>query len=234
MKRLLLPAVLATLFVGAVAAQPIPPARQDTSLKGEVLEVQDVDSYTYLRLRTKDGETWAAVNKSPVRKGAQVTIEDPMEMSDFTSKALNRTFPTIVFGTLGGAAAGSAMGDPGHVHGDRSAAADVETITVARAEGPDARSVADIVGRSAELKDKPVTVRGKVVKVAANILEMNWIHLRDGTGSAKDGTDDILVTTKDEPQVGDIVVAKGTVRTNVDFGAGYAYKVLVDSATVTK
>ena len=57
MKRLLLPAVLATLFVGAVAAQPIPPAGQDTSLKGEVLEVQDVDSYTYLRLRTKDGDS---------------------------------------------------------------------------------------------------------------------------------------------------------------------------------
>jgi len=234
MKKLLLPAVLAALFAGVVGAQTNPPAGQDTSLKGEVLEVLDVDSYTYLRLRTKDGETWAAVNKSPVKKGAQVTIEEPMEMNDFTSKSLNRTFPTIIFGSLGGAAAGSAMGDPNHVHGDRAAAADIGTIKVAMAQGPDAKTVAEIVGKSAELKDKPVTVRGKVVKVAANILEMNWVHLRDGTGSAKDGTDDILVTTKDEPQVGDIVVAKGTVRTNVDFGAGYAYKVLVDSATLTR
>jgi hypothetical protein len=234
MKKLLLPAVLAALFAGVVGAQTNPPAGQDVSLKGEVLEVLDVDSYTYLRLRTKDGETWAAVNKSPVKKGAQVTIEEPMEMSDFTSKSLNKTFPTIIFGTLGGAAVGSAMGDPNHVHGDRSAATEIGTIQVAMAQGPDARTVAEIVGKSAELKDKPVTVRGKVVKVAANILEMNWVHLRDGSGSAKDGTDDILVTTKDEPQVGDIVVAKGIVRTNVDFGAGYAYKVLVDSATLTK
>src|SRR6478736_5357307 len=74
------------------------------TLKGEVLEAKDVEIYTYLRLKTKDGEVWAAVNKAPIRKGAQVTIENAMEMRDFKSKGLNRTFDRIVFGTLAGAA----------------------------------------------------------------------------------------------------------------------------------
>ena len=36
-----------------------------------MLEVKDVESYTYLRLKTKDGETWAAVSKAPVKKGSR-------------------------------------------------------------------------------------------------------------------------------------------------------------------
>ena len=31
------------------------------STKGEVLEVTDVDNFTYLLLKTPNGETWAAV-----------------------------------------------------------------------------------------------------------------------------------------------------------------------------
>jgi hypothetical protein len=34
--------------------------------------------------------------------------------------------------------------------------------------------------------------------------------------------------------VGDVVVAKGVVRTDVDLGHGYAYRVLVEEARVQK
>jgi len=62
----------------------------------------------------------------------------------------------------------------------------------------------------------------------------NWLHLRDGTGAAADGTNNVVVTTKDEAAIGDVVTAKGVVRTDVDLGSGYTYKVLVDSATLQK
>ena len=89
-----------------------PAAAPTAVVKGQVLEVKNVDSYTYLRLKTRDGEIWAAVNKTPVKKGAQVTIENAMVMNNFESKALKRTFPQIVLGTLGGAggAAGAVAG----------------------------------------------------------------------------------------------------------------------------
>jgi aspartyl/asparaginyl-tRNA synthetase len=87
-----------------------------------------------------------------------------------------------------------------------------------------------VVTKSSDLKDKTVTVRGKVVKFTASVMGKNWIHLRDGSGSAADKTDDVLVTTAEQAKVGDVVVVKGLVRTDKDFGAGYAYKVLIEDA----
>ncbi len=205
----------------------VPMASGATVVKGEVLEVKDVDSYTYLRLKTRDGETWAAVSTAPVRKGAEVTIEDVMVMQDFESKALKKTFQKILFGRLGGGGQDMAAAHSGGVK-----AMDAGDVQVAKASGANARTVAEILTRSSSLKDKPVLVRGKVVKYNASIMGRNWIHLRDGSGSAADATNDLLVTSTGAAKVGDIVTVKGLVRTDKDFGAGYAYKVLIEEATL--
>ncbi len=72
------------------------------------------------------------------------------------------------------------------------------------------------------------------MKYNAGIMGKNWIHLRDGTGSAADKTNDVLVTTADEAKVGDVVTVKGVVRTDRDLGSGYSYKVLVEEAKLQK
>ncbi|MBP6110656.1 MAG: hypothetical protein KA484_12410, partial [Rhodocyclaceae bacterium] len=66
------------------------------------------------------------------------------------------------------------------------------------------------------------------------ILGKNWIHLRDGSGSSADNTNDIIVTTSSETQVGNVITVKGVVRTDKDLGAGYSYKVLIEDATLQK
>lgn len=232
----LLFAVIALLLATLASAAGDPPAPQMQSIKGEVLEVKDVDAYTYLRLKTKSGELWAAVSKGAASKGDEVTIENATMMNNFESKSLKKTFARIAFGTLAGAgpAAAAAGRDPGHMHGAAPQALEGADAKVPKALGSDARTVAEIVVKKTELKDKPVLVRGKVVKVTPNVMGKNWIHLRDGSGSAKDNTHDVLVTTKDQAQVGSIVVAKGVVRTDIDLGSGYSYKVLVDDATLQK
>ena len=228
----LIAAVAMTLpaFAADVPAPPARTAQTPAVVTGEVLEVKDVEVYTYLRLKTRDGETWAAVSRAPVKVGARVTIESPSVMKDFESKALKRTFPTIVFGSL----AGTAGNDFASAHGSapKSAAADTAPIKVPKASGPNARTVADIHTKASELKDKPVVVAGKVVKFNAAIMGKNWIHLRDGTGDAAKETNDLLVTTQSIAKVGDVVTASGVVRTNKDFGSGYTYKVLVEDATL--
>jgi hypothetical protein len=230
----LLATVFVTLLVSTGWAAGTPAAPQLTSVDGTVLEVKDVDAYTYLRLKTKEGETWAAVNKSPVRKGAAVTIENAVVMNNFESKSLGKTFDRIVFGNLAGTGAAAPGGDLSQVHLGLSPAPAVTDVKVPKANGPDAKTVAEIVGKQAALKDKPVMVRGKVVKFTANVMGKNWLHLRDGSGSATDKTNDILVSTKDQTQVGEVVVANGIVRRDVDLGAGYFYKVLIDEATLQK
>ncbi|MCX7149664.1 MAG: hypothetical protein NTY05_09700 [Rhodocyclales bacterium] len=234
MKLLFAVFMLLCASAGWSADQPAPPAA--AVLKGEVLEARDVESYTYLRLKTADGETWAAVGKAPLKKGAKVTIENTMVMTNFESKALKKTFPKIVFGTLAGAGAtvAGAGSQMAAAHSGQPKAEFTGDVKVPKASGPDARTVAEVIGKSGELKDKAVLIRGKVVKFSGGIMSKNWIHLRDGSGSAADKTDDLLVTTLDQAKVGDVVVVKGLVRTDKDFGAGYAYKVLVEEATLQK
>lgn len=224
-------AVVAGLCHAAWAADP-PAAPQKAALRGEVLEVKEVDAYTYLRLKTKDGEIWAAVGKAPVRKGAEVTIENATVMTNFESRALKRRFDRILFGTL--AAPGAAPANLGAVHQGAAPAAAAPDEKIGKASGADARTVAELFGRKAAMKDKPAAVRGKVVKVTPNVMGKNWVHLRDGTGAAADRTNDLLVTTKETAEVGAIVVAKGVVRTDVELGAGYRYALLLEDAKLQK
>lgn len=216
--------------------KPAPAKPPLVSVTGEVLEVKNTSNFTYLRLKTRDGETWAAVVNAPVKKGATVTIENFTAMQNFQSKELNRTFPVILLGTLGGtgrsAPEAHVMGTAYPILGKKKEAEGAADIHVPKADGENARTVEEIVSKRADLKDKPVLVRGKVVKYNPEIMGKNWVHLRDGTGSAADGTDDLLVTTANEAKVGDVVTAKGIVRTGKDFGAGYSYKVLVEEATL--
>jgi hypothetical protein len=230
MKNIRLAGVLATALIATSVFAAGPTATAPASspaVSGVILEIRDVESYSYIRLKTKDGETWAAVGRAPLKTGATVTITEPMVMKDFESKALKKTFPSIVFGNLAGSNKAAA-----EAHGGSVKVADTQPIKVPRATGANARTVAEVVTKASELKDKTVQVRAKVVKVNAAIMGKNWIHLRDGSGSAADNTHDVLVTSAAQTQVGDVVTVSGVVRVNKDFGAGYVYKVLIEDATI--
>jgi hypothetical protein len=77
-----------------------------------------------------------------------------------------------------------------------------------------------------------VTVRAKVMKFNENILGKNWVTLQDGTGVSPDNK--LIATTLESVNIGDIITAKGIIRTDVDTGADYKYKVLLEDAKFTK
>ena len=79
---------------------------------------------------------------------------------------------------------------------------DVGDVKVAKATGRTLGPSRKSSTKGAELKDKTVVVRGKVVKYTPEVLGKNWIHLRDGSGSAADNTNDVLVTTRMRPRSG--------------------------------
>jgi hypothetical protein len=225
--------VICSLIISTLAwaqSSPASAPATGTVVKGKVLEIKDVASYTYLRLMTKDGETWAAINKVPVKQGADVTIENVMVTHDFKSRTLNKTFPTIIFGTLAGGQ-GAGYGMP-MAHSGTTPAAVAGDVHVAKAKGANAYTVAEINMEGAKLKGKTVLLRGKVVKYNPEIMGRNWIHLQDGSGSSAANTNDILVTSKNQVKLGDVVTVSGVVSTDKDFGAGYYYKVLVENATL--
>ena len=107
-----------------------------------------------------------------------------------------------------------------------------EPVKVEKAKGADAYNVSETYEKAGNLDKKTVSVHGKVVKVSKGIMGKNWVHLQDGSGDSGKGTNNLVVTTRDDPKVGDVVTAKGTLYKDKDFGAGYLYKVIVEEATV--
>jgi hypothetical protein len=241
------PADLPANAPAATTSQPAAaPAASPNAITGKVLETMSSGGYSYMRLQTPAGETWVAVTEAEIKVGSTLTVTPSMTMTDFESPTLNRKFESIVFGTLGDTSAAppaggmtamaAAMGgDPhaGRKPGD-DPAVDISTIKVAKAEGPDARTIAEIWAQKDALKGKRVVVRGVVVKYSANIMGKNWVHLRDGSGSAEKKTDDITITTSSIATKGDTVVATGTLATGVDIGAGYSYAALIEDASIAK
>lgn len=107
-----------------------------------------------------------------------------------------------------------------------------EPIKVEKAKGADAYTVSEAYEKAGKLDKKTVVVRGKVVKVSKGIMGKNWVHLRDGSGDPGKGTNNLVFTTQDDPKVGTVATAKGTLYKDKDFGAGYKYQVIVEEATV--
>jgi hypothetical protein len=218
------------------AAAPLPYDKA-TPIQGEVLETIDTETYSYIRLKTEDGEVWAATMKMSIPKGTKLVIHDAMLMTDFYSKGLQRKFDRIYFGSAVDTAESQAASPAAaHMaaHAQMVQAQDVPVGKIAKATGAEARTVAEVYAQRTKLQGKNVAVRGKVVKTSDKILDRNWIHVRDGSGTAKDATNDLLVTTKESVKVGDVLVVRGVVRTNADYGSGYAYPVVLEGATFSK
>jgi hypothetical protein len=220
--------------VAAPAAAPAV-AQAANSFTGSIAETMDSGGYTYAKLKGATDEVWVAAPVFDAKVGETVSVSLDMPMADFQSKTLNRTFPMLYFVqevarngqplTAGNAPAAPAlMGS----HGAAAAAPVVQKLD------PPAGglSVADVFAKQAALSGKPVTVRGTVVKFNGGIMDRNWLHIQDGSGSADAKTNDLTITTDANVKVGDVVTLSGIVGTKKDFGSGYAYDVIIEKATL--
>jgi hypothetical protein len=238
--KMALPAAIQEALPPAATAPAQQAAAADNPrlVTGKIAETMDSGGYTYLKLATATGDRWAAIRQSPVKKGSTVTVAAQMVAQDFESKTLNRKFDQIIFGAIADQAPmASAMATPAASPMTSTASEHMKTPVVGDVKvekAKDGKTVAEIWAAKTALQDKPVTVRGKVVKFLPEIMGKNWLHLRDGSGSRDKGDDDITVTTNDSVKVGDVVTVTGTLRVDKDFGAGYRYPVIIEDAKLQK
>lgn len=205
---------------------------------GVVKETMTTAGYTYVQIDTGSGLTWAAGPAVGVEVGQRVEMPMGQAMANFHSASLDRDFDEVYFVDFirpegsSPAPAAAASGDPhagmalgGSPGGAAPAVADVTPLE----GGQTVAGVFALAGGS------DAAVRGVLVKINRGILGFDWLHLQDGTGSAADKTHDLVVTAPMGVQanVGDLVVVRGKVATDKDFGAGYTYALLVEEATVT-
>jgi len=66
-------------------------------LTGKVVETLDGGGYTYINLEKDGKKTWVAVPVMKVKVGDEVKLQSGMPMTNFKSKALNRTFESVIF-----------------------------------------------------------------------------------------------------------------------------------------
>ena len=162
-------------------------------------------------------------------------------MCNFHSKTLNRDFELVYFvsafsdpsgnhSTKGNEMPVGSLPMAGHSSMARNAAPPIDVGQVAKAEG--GKNVGEIYADKAGLSGKKITLRGKVVKFNEQIMGKNWLHVRDGSGDAAAGSNDLAVTTNAMAKVGDTVLVTGEVHVDKDFGSGYKYDVIVEDAQV--
>jgi hypothetical protein len=224
-------------------------AARAESFTGTVKQTMDSGGYTYVLLKTAQGDVWVAGPESKTKVGQTLSTGEGMLMQGFNSKTLKRTFDKIYFVNSLGAAKGSAgaasgtgmTGNPHASGGMANPHAGMPlvggTAPAASAPKPKAGSVKKATHTVSELFFQPkllvgktVEVRGVVTKVNEGIMGSNWIHLMDGTGQP--GKDDLVITTSQTAKLGDRILAKGKVAVDRDLGSGYFFPVLLDQATL--
>ena len=239
-------AILMTLVPFAVGADVCGAAAGDMTgapsgeIKGTVVETMNASRYTYVQIDTGKGKIWAAGPMVAVKVGDSVSVGTGMPNKNFYSPTLKRKFEELYFvGAItpsGSSCPVGAVAAPGMPSGAPALKEDVATASTSTAfeaiQKPEGgKTVAEILADKSKLSGKQVVVRGKVVKVVQNVMGMNFLHLRDGTGGK--GENDLTVTTKALLSVGQIVTASGVLNTDKDFGSGYKYDVIMENAAVT-
>jgi hypothetical protein len=196
----------------------------------KVVDVVQASAYTYLEVSEKGEKFWIAVNLMEAKKGDVLHFSQSMEMTDFHSRDLNRTFEKLHF-------VDDISSNPipmkGHATqsippGSMKSVTGKKEISVKTPEG--AVSIGDLFASKASYNQQKIKVAGEVVKVNAAIMGKNWVHLQDGTGDQQNY--DLTITTQDVVRVGDVVVFEGIIAVDKDFGSGYTYDLIMEEAVV--
>ena len=190
-----------------------------------VQEVIQATSYTYLKVKEADSEFWIAITKREIEAEETISFSGALEMNNFQSKDLQRTFETIYFVASIVDGESSASPQPTSMsHGKPEL--EKKEISIEPVEG--GITIAELFTNRDSYADKTVLIKGQVTKVNRAIMDRNWVHLQDGTGDS--GSHDLTITTDEEVNVGDVVTFEGKITLNKDFGSGYSYEIIMEQA----
>ena len=195
----------------------------------KVEEVLQTSNYSYLRATEKGKEIWLAIAKQDVEEGGTYYYSQELEMKNFPSKELKRTFESIFFvQTFSKQPIAMVNNKPAVSPGSKNASPDKKEVKVDPADG--GITIAQLFDKRNSFSGKKVKIRGQVIKINTEIMGKNWVHIQDGTSNGNDY--DLTVTTKEIVKMGDVVTFEGTITLDKDFGGGYSYSVIMEDATI--
>ena len=196
--------------------------------KAKVKEVIQGASYTFLLVTENNEDYWMAVDITDPEVEDVIYYENALLMNNFKSKELNRVFEKILFvqnisdsPQISKVVQRDSL-DLKKQKGDVL----IEEVNVDPAAG--GITIGELYKNRTNYANKKVLIRGQVVKINKNIMDRNWVHLKDGTSN--DGKSDLTFTMLTEVKVGDTVTLEGTVAIDKEYGAGYVYPLIVENS----
>lgn len=197
------------------------------AIYGKVLETMNSGGYTYVHLDTGKQQVWAAGPITKVKVGDAVRVEADMPMKNLHSKTLKRDFALVYFSdsiiVAGQTAAQHGEMEP---HAGDKRHEDIALGKIKKAHK--GFTIAEIFKRKLHFAGKRVRVRGKVVRYTTNVMQNNWLHLRDNSTGK-----DLVVITHDKTHLGAVVVAEGIVSLNKDIGIKPIFEVVLEKSRLS-
>lgn len=207
---------------------PIPmPGTNPSADVSQVVVTEQLPTSKYLYLKVKNLKTneayWIATRQMEVENGAVYFYKGGLLKTNFESKEHNRIFEKIYLVNNLVAAQ----------HGNQASNETTPTIStpkvnVTPVEG--SVSIAELVNNPKAYANKTVQITGTCTKINPNIMNRNWVHLKDNS----DPNVDFVLTTDQMIPVGHTVTMQGIVSVNKDFGAGYKYDIILENCTLVK
>lgn len=237
MKRIILIITIIGIFTSCESSKKSDPEIKSDIHKAIAQEVLHVNQYSYIRVLEDGEESWIAAPTTPVTVGNTYYYGKTMEMKNFESKDLGKTFETIYFVERISENAEEAtipLTENPHPQNTNMEATKptIEKKDVTVETATNGISLAELFKNREKYNNKIVTLKGEVTKYNPAIMGINWFHIQDGTDF--NGEFDLTVTTAAVVKIGDVVTIKGKVTLNKDFGAGYLYAIIIENAELIK
>jgi len=194
---------------------------------GKVIDKIPAKGYTYLEVTENKEDFWIAVPTMEIEIGETVYFSRFMVMEDFKSDNIDKSFDQILF--VEDARKSPTPDEMKNIHSGVTSS-EKQEIKIQPLTG--GKTIQQIFSDKTALKGEIVKVKGKVVKFNKQIMKRNWIHIQDGTGNENEF--DLVMTSNQEAQVGDIIIAEGKVVVDKDFGAGYFFPVMIEDVKIEK
>ena len=229
--RVYLMLILVLVFSSCVRNKKGQTVQIQTTENSKVFEVTDViqgNTYTYMNVKENMAEKWVATSKTEANPGDVLYYDEALQMNNFHSKELDRTFDVIYFINQVSKTPiqNNMMGGGMPPHSGKVETEERSNISLQKSDNE--ISIAQIFANPDDYVGKDIEIRGIVVKVNNEIMGKNWVHIQDGSNN--NGQFDLTVTTADRVKVDDEVIFRGKVSLEKDFGAGYYYDVIMEEA----
>jgi hypothetical protein len=198
-----------------------------------ILDVIPASNYVYLKVKEDKDQFWIATKKREIDLDSTYFYREALLKTEFESKIHDRVFDSIWFVTklvtqMHGAKYTTGTRDNIEISKSKKEPVEVPSDENKNVNYKIYPEISAFLDDPNKFEGQAVQLKGKCVKVNSNIMNKNWIHLKDGSQDDFD----LIITTNMSAQEGDIITIQAMVALNKDYGAGYSYDLILENGVI--